>query len=311
MGDLIELEPQDYAASGPGPLWILRNEKDESLGFAVIEAPIVHESELAVLASLQKRYRFIGFTHFRTFPGSENRVGSADYLSLCEGWCHCFQNPDDYIHAPVPKLLLSGSDFTDPETISAESLELDPLGAKEYDFIYVCTPGAWAEQNKNWSLAKRCIPILCEQLGLRGLLVGRKEIPDLPPCKGLSVIGWVPWPIILLLLHRSRFLFVPNVLDASPRIITQALCMNLPILVNRQILGGWKYTNSQTGAFFDGEEDVAAGAAQCLAAGPQPRKWYAQNHGPYRSSQRLHAFLRSLEPQLPEAKLIRFVSPTG
>jgi hypothetical protein len=288
----------------------LFNERDESLGFAVIEAPVVHTEHLAALVAVRQTHPLIGFTHYRTFPGPAERVDSIDYLSLCAGWCHCFQRPDEYIPAPAPKLLISGSDFTDPDTISATSLELAPLSAKEYDFIYICPDGAWAEENKNWSLAKKCIPILCDQLGLRGLLVGRKEIPDLPPCKGLNVIGWVPWPVILLLLHRSRFLFVPNVLDASPRVITQALCMNIPILVNRAILGGWKYVNSYTGAFFGDEEDVAAGACQCLVDGLLPRQWYADNYGPYRSSQRLHAFLRSLDPKIPDARLIRFVEST-
>ena len=52
---------------------------------------------------------------------------------------------------------------------------------------------------------------------------------------------------------ECRFIFIPNINDASPRVITESLCHNIPCLVNQNIIGGWKYkpnlfekTNTQT-----------------------------------------------------------------
>jgi hypothetical protein len=41
-------------------------------------------------------------------------------------------------------------------------------------------------------------------------------------------------------LKKSRFSFIPQIHDASPRVSTQALAHNVPILMNRHISGGWK-----------------------------------------------------------------------
>lgn len=56
----------------------------------------------------------------------------------------------------------------------------------------------------------------------------------------------------------------------------EALCLNVPILVNRHILGGWKYVNEQTGAFFESVDDVVPAFQQLLARQSQlrPREWF-------------------------------------
>lgn len=82
----------------------------------------------------------------------------------------------------------------------------------------------------------------------------------------------------MLILRACRVLFAPNLHDASPRVLAEAMCLNVPILVNRHILGGWKYVNNQTGAFFDSEDDVVEAFKGILAAQAdarlQPRQWY-------------------------------------
>ena len=44
-------------------------------------------------------------------------------------------------------------------------------------------------------------------------------------------------------IKQSRFVFLPQVHDASPRVSTQALALNKPLLTNWHISGGWKYMN--------------------------------------------------------------------
>lgn len=75
-----------------------------------------------------------------------------------------------------------------------------------------------------------------------------------------------------------RVLFAPNLHDASPRVLAEALCLDVPILVNRHIVGGWKYVHSETGAFFDSIDNVVP-AFRDIINGLQrgdlhPREWF-------------------------------------
>jgi len=82
------------------------------------------------------------------------------------------------------------------------------------------------------------------------------------------------------------------------RIVAEALCLNLPVLIQRRILGGWKYINRYTGTFFDDEHDVVAAAAELLASAVAPCEWFRGNFGPESSSRRLTALLRPLDASL-------------
>lgn len=41
-------------------------------------------------------------------------------------------------------------------------------------------------------------------------------------------------------VKQSRFVFLPQIHDASPRVSTQALAHDVPVLMNQHISGGWK-----------------------------------------------------------------------
>ena len=56
------------------------------------------------------------------------------------------------------------------------------------------------------------------------------------------------------------------------------MCLDVPILVNSHIIGGWKYVNQDTGAFFDSVDNVV-GAYKGVMARQQagelhPREWF-------------------------------------
>jgi hypothetical protein len=247
---------------------------------------------------LRRSFRFIGLTSYLTFPSVEEGV-VANYERLCEGWCHCFREPDLFLSNQTPKELISESDFVDYRSVSPENVCRRAVGlGKEFDFVYVCLPGQWKEATKNWALAKRCLNPLCYSLNWKGLLIGRWQVLDLPFRHNLTIIGDVPQEKLLEYLCHSRLLFVPSVMDASPRILAEALCLDVPILVNSRILGGWKYVNSHTGIFFHDEDDVAQRAQQCLDAPLQPRRWFRENYGPVLSSKRLNQFLQQLDPEI-------------
>lgn len=276
------------------------DENFQDLGFAVFRGPL-NVAERERLERLRSRYRILGVSSYRSFP-TVSGAGHPDYVSLAEGWCHCFREPDRYISGSIPRVLLPESDYTDYTCINRANLRLAANGEKMYDFIYVCTEAGAHNDSKNWTLARECIPILCHDLGLRGLVVGRANVPDIPDCKNLSVVGPVPWLVLLLLLHRSRLAFVPSVFDASPRVLAEAMCLDVPILVNRQILGGWHYVNESTGAFFEGKADVATRALDCLRETLGPRRWYVKHHGWFRTGKRLYDLLKILNPTLRPAR---------
>lgn len=263
-------------------------------GWCGLAGPLRRQVDLDIYYELRRTFRIIGFSSHVTFPAVNDGLVK-DYGHLCDGWCHCFRQPDDYIPATLPRALVSESDFVNYRVVSPQTICGSSVPRKDFDFMYVCLPGRWTEMTKNWTLAKACLYRLCNDLGLKGLLLGRWQILDLPFRRNLTIVGDVPRQIALQYVGRSRMLFVPSLMDASPRLLAEALCMDVPILVNRGILGGWKYVTQSTGIFFDSDDDVAQAAAQCLSSSSDPRSWFQANYGPARSSRRLSSFLHSLD----------------
>jgi len=283
----------------PWPLFCLTDERGYNAGYACVQGPTRTAAESHLLSTLASTMQLVGMTSYLTFPSEHTSGDTFNYEQACVAWCHCFRNPDAFLPPGTPRLVLSHSDFTDYALVSPHSFSLEESYKKRYDFVYVCQSGAWSEQVKNWELARRCLPTLCFNLGLTGILVGRRHIADLPDYEDrLTICDKLPWEDLMRIILQSRFLFVPNELDASPRVIAESLCLNTPVLVNRNILGGWKYVNPFTGSFFESEHDVAAGARMCLERWTSPRRWFVANYGPVLAGRRLAHFLGNVDPAL-------------
>jgi hypothetical protein len=280
------------------PFLFVVNARGESVRWAVVGSRLVSPSRQAQLVELRRSgFRFLGMTSDGAFP-LDAQDDPLDYLSLCEAWCHCFREADAAFPETVPRISLSLSDFTDGRRVSPERAASVP--GPTYDLVYVCANEPWKRAAKNWDLAQRCIPVLCAELGLRALIVCAP--PDAAICgRSVTAAPALPWDLLLGYIARARFLFVPNAADASPRVLAEALCLDRPILVHRNILGGWHYVNAFTGAFFGGVEDVVAAARKCLAVTGSPRRWFRANHGPELAGARLLALVRALDPGLRES----------
>lgn len=71
--------------------------------------------------------------------------------------------------------------------------------------------------------------------------------------KNLKVINrWYDQRGVCSIMQDRKFILFPNNRDASPRMITESIVRNIPVLVNSDIYGGWKYVTENTGLFFDG-----------------------------------------------------------
>ena len=104
-----------------------------------------------------------------------------------------------------------------------------------------------------------------------------------------------PQSKFLKLIQECKWLFVPNISDASPRVVTQAMCYNMPILMNKNIVGGWKYIDeTQTGVFFTDEKDISSSLykLQNNLTTYKPREWFIKHYGKVNSGKRLLAFLK-------------------
>lgn len=289
----------------PWSLLRIVDEGGRDTGFGALRCSLgTHDRD--AFESFARERRVIGLTSYGTFPrvhavfdGKDMAAKGRDgrerpEVAQCVGWAHCFRNPDQFLPDGPPRALISISDFTDPEIVSVSALGTPTQ--KRWDVIYTCCSNSFNEMTKNWALAKRCLSRLVRDLGITALLVGRDEAPDVPDLPGLETCGELPWDELMSCLSQSRVAFLPNVLDASPVFLTEALCMDVPVVVNSRILGGWKYVKHGTGRFFSDENDVTTAVADCLTGRFGPRAWFRATHGPDNAATRLAAFLHRLPP---------------
>jgi hypothetical protein len=281
------------------PFEAVRARDGRTCRWVVVHGPIVTPAHEAQFAELRRAgIRLLGMTSYLDFPRAPT-VEGLDYEATCEAWCHCFRQPERHFHHPAPRLLLSASDFVDWRWIERAAATAPPREPDDlaHDVVYVGAFEPWQRGPKNWALAARCLPRFRRALGLRTLVIGHHD-SEFPPQAGIRFVPALPWPQLLASMARARFLFVPNALDPSPRVIAEALCLDRPVLMNRVILGGWKYVNRYTGTFFDDENDVVEAADALLASSPAPRDWFRTHFGPEVAGARLTAFLAKLDAAL-------------
>jgi glycosyltransferase involved in cell wall biosynthesis len=292
----------------PWSLLRILDEEDQDTGFGAVRSP-VGRAEREIFERFAQERRLIGLTSYGTFPrvhavfdGKNLATKGVDgrerpEVARCVAWAHCFRNPRQYLPEGRPQALISVSDFTDPEWVSVDGLDLST--EKRWDLIYVCCANRFNELTKNWALARRCLARLARDLGITALLVGREEAPDVPGEPGIETCGELPWDELMSCLAQSRVAFFPNTLDASPVFLTEALCLDVPVVVNQRILGGWKYVKPNTGRFFTDENDVTGAVAECLNERFSPRTWFRATHGPENAASRLATFLRTVADCVP------------
>ena len=220
------------------------------------------------------------------------------YKEICEGWIHGFRDPDNYFPPDLPLLFASESDWIDCHVSKPDKTQ-----EKIYDFIYICLKvdekktlcDDWATYNKNWKLAKKCLDVFCNKHKLKGLLIGRKgcELPN--GCSYMESTNILKHSELQKMYCKAKFIFLPNEKDASPRVLTEALACDVPCLVNKNILGGWKYVNDKTGVFFNDENDISNSVDELLNGIKNnqysPRDYYVKNYSVENSGKVLKEFL--------------------
>lgn len=292
---------------------ILYTDKGEQLNIALIPQPFGGAEQYKNLLINIPYYKYLAISSYMEFPhvpsnpldnyidaklkednDNKSKFYLDMYLKVCDGFLHCFRDPQKYLGESYnkPLALISDSDFCNYNVAKP-----DPSVEKIYDYVYSCpkvnedsTCDDWVAYNKNWELGKKVVFKLSQELGLKGLLVGRKgcEVPE-----NCTAVGWVNYGDMLKMYNSAKIVLLPNVADASPRVLTECLSTDLRCLVNKNILGGWKYVNEQTGEFFTDENDVVAAAKKVLDNydSYSPRQFMIDNYGPINSGKRLKEYL--------------------
>ena len=273
-------------------------------------APFQRPSDVLTWRALRNAgVALVGFMHYQEFPGDvdnpfENRYSRRTrfvYADMVDGWAGCARKPEELLPSR-PYIDLVESDF----------VEVAPrMRTRNRDFAYVClaeTSGSctvgWQAYCRNWQLARRAIVAMTSR-GLTGVIVGRSSCRRrfAPHTQArLDFLDAMPRSNFLDLLSTVRILFVPNVHDASPRIIPEAILCGCALLVNVHIVGGWKYVRPSVGMFFDGDAPNASNEIALKASALAHRSrnrgidgaFYRSEFGRRASARRLGAFLRRL-----------------
>ena len=269
----------------------------------------------------KKGIHLFGITAYKSFPNRElldtsegeyERNDTFDYTRQIRDWLCCFRNKENYGFTEWNRTIdVSESDF-----YNAENDEKKP--PKKYDFIYICNKDSdtcpmdgWNAINRNFDLAKKCFPIMCSEFGLKGLIVGRENC-GLEKQYGdkLEIVGWLDWHILQDKMRESKFLFVPNIFDASPRVIAECITKDLAVLMNRNILCGSKYVTYETGELFTDETDIRMALTNLLNKQYKisPKKWWRENYSQEKSQKVLRDFLAKCFPrELDSVKRVQFI----
>jgi len=275
---------------------------------------------------LNKYYEYVnnnihifGITAYKTFPkeitdGSEGYYVNNqefNYTKNIKNWLCCFRDPNDYGLTDENNILnISESDFYDINT----NIEKN----KKYDFIYICLKdgdkcplNGWNAINRNFNLALKCFPIMIDEFGMNGLIVGRVNCNLEEKYGGkIEVVDQLDYHVLQEKMSQSKFLFVPNVYDASPRVVSESIIKNVPVLMNRNIVCGSKYINNETGEFFTDEHDIKLSLTNLVNKLDKinPQKWWQENYGTDISEKKLCTFLKDAFPNtLNDIENVKFI----
>eukprot|EP00747_Dinoflagellata_sp_TGD_P061745 gnl/TRDRNA2_/TRDRNA2_152663_c0_seq2.p1 gnl/TRDRNA2_/TRDRNA2_152663_c0~~gnl/TRDRNA2_/TRDRNA2_152663_c0_seq2.p1 ORF type:complete len:497 (+),score=71.43 gnl/TRDRNA2_/TRDRNA2_152663_c0_seq2:92-1582(+) len=254
---------------------------------------------------------FLGISSFEDYPlDSGNpfseRFSPEEYREMFPGFLHMMHKPEEYFPPHVKTLLMSQSDFNlpdyPPRDYSIPRQYDFTLSGSDQDVADDCV--GWSSFAKNWTFVKESLEVMCGEFKLRGVLVATKDkqglqacsIPE--SCKGLMTqTTFLDQQDYFNFLKQSRFAYLPQVHDASPRVSTQALALDVPLLMNKHIKGGWKYLNEKTGESFSDMNDFRESLKKILRNADipyhyEPRKWVLENYGNDHSGKRLYNFVK-------------------
>lgn len=270
----------------------------------IIDLPIVciRKNVTTQIKPLVKHNRF--FAMYSTPALKDNPAA----IRRAEFWCHCFRKPHEVLPADKPHVLMSESDFIDPMFVFTDKREKD----KKWDFFYLTINNDAGFENKGLHEFIKSLKVLCLERKLKGLVISYfpdnvkswqvrfsdEERKTLMACSDYLDyrFGWLESTELNALMQACRFGFFPNTVDCSPRLLTESLVRNIPVMVNSCIWGGWKYVNNETGALFDpNHPDTIRAALDVMQHGKfRSKRRFMEEYGFQNSSRRLAVHINTI-----------------
>jgi hypothetical protein len=257
--------------------------------------------EQEVVGYVDQGYYLLGICAFENWPGRLHNPKDKDALRAFDlfstpyyrrfvGFMHNFRQPEDVFPDALPLLAMDYSDYLQVRKKGRE---------KRYDLIYYAGHRATDQPSSvEWS---RVVKQHDLALGLvRQLLATEPEVRICLVPDGFGIddprverFDFLDYRGFLDKVEASRIMLVASVLDASPRVLTEALCLDTYVMVNERISGGWKYVNAETGAFFD--QTSALEVYRRLRARPPAatRGWFLRNYPNHLLEARFSAWLNA------------------
>ncbi len=181
--------------------------------------------------------------------------------------CHPFRS-EGTLPSSVKKYLFSESDFCDKMITPYSGTSKRWKG--KYDFVYFFLNSDQGVKSKGLYMAPM-IGRVAKRLGLRGLMIGyqgskSRKLRGTIHGKAYKMIKAeidktenvdfvykkFSTEEVCIIMRSVKFVLFPNTADASPRLLTEAIVRGVPVVVNKNIYGGWKYIDNSNGSFFDG-----------------------------------------------------------
>eukprot|EP00984_Skeletonema_dohrnii_P012547 scaffold5103_cov115-Skeletonema_dohrnii-CCMP3373.AAC.5 len=311
----------------------------EYVNVILVRAPFRDGGDEDLYHYYKEEILFLGISSFESFPlRSPNpysaKYESSYYLNMFPGFLHMMHQPSEHFPPNVKTLLMSQSDFNLEEPYFFGRQQQAQKEEILYDFVYSggdqdvetdCV--GWASYNKNFSFVREALEVMCsDEFNVTGVLVANKNKANTKACTiPSSCDGKIVQTTFLdqrqffTYLSQARWAFLPQICDASPRVSTQALSMNKPLLMNRNIMGGWKYLlPGVTGEEFNDIHDFRAQLRKILdntrgKNNPyKPLEFVRENYGNAVAGVRLLEYVKSHwgdRVDLPDGT--KFLVPTG
>lgn len=262
------------------------DENDKETNFIAVRGEFwTKESEIKFNELVNENKKFIGLSSYQCFPRlipnpyENGRVPTKEkdifinkYGKHIILWCHCFKDPQNFIPANIPLLLHSETDYYANVDFLKSKANTIP---KKYDFFVSIQEGRWNSWIRGLDIAKQWLNYMAERMNLKILICGNNRRSDFS--KKIDIIEFLPWADFIDKMNSCKYLFCASRYDASPRIIIEALALDIPVLLNENILGGWKYINKRTGEFFFQDEFIKDRIERFMAKKYEPLKWITNN----------------------------------
>ena len=249
------------------------DENNQPTNYIAVRSEIKNEAmERCLKKLLASGKKIIGLSSYQEFPKKISNPHEPNYgvqfikkyASQVVLWCHCFRQPEYYIPKSIPYFLYSESDQYAHTFSLNQKVGTKP---KLYDFFASMPDGEWNSYIRGLSIAQKWLNYMAEHLNLKILVcgTGRRRYFS----SKITVIDFEKWCDFTKVMNSCKYLYCSSIYDASPRIIVEALSLNMPVLLNKNILGGWKYINESTGMFFDPNASIENTIKSFLSQAPQ------------------------------------------